>query len=328
MRTTDSHEVHPQLSEKDEITYLGRPKKPTAEASYALNLPFPIPLKEDHLEDEGACIKQFTIEATLVSSGRAVVIDPNHIALLRSRGFYGYVPDEEHGTLDQQNEHQSSCNRQLDTDEESLEEYDALEDSAASVASKCTEGKQLFLTDVEILFLFHGLGCLDIVLPDSEQPETDNDLTNPLRLWYYLCSSSRLPSPSVHPTQARTEIPQFIHLERDLLRRYAAYLYYRSRGWVVRPGLALGGVHFLLYAQGPAWRHATFGVVVDRAEMDGQQMTCAALAVHVRVVHSVGKRLILCRVSLPDVDSYKDRPWDAIREATVVVAEISFELRE
>ncbi|KER18073.1 hypothetical protein T265_16311, partial [Opisthorchis viverrini] len=110
-----------------------------------------------------------------------------------------------------------------------------------------------------------------------------------LRLWYYLCSGSRLPSPPVHPTQARTEIPQFSHLERDLLRRYAAYLYYRSRGWVVRPGLALGGVHFLLYAQGPAWRHAAFGVVVDRAEMDGQQLTCAALAVHVRVVHSVGK---------------------------------------
>ncbi|KER24420.1 hypothetical protein T265_14424, partial [Opisthorchis viverrini] len=29
-------------------------------------------------------------------------------------------------------------------------------------------------------------------------------------------------------------------------------------------------------------------------------------------------RLILCRVSLPDVDGYKDCPWDAIREATVV----------
>ncbi|GAA36928.2 tRNA-intron endonuclease [Clonorchis sinensis] len=259
-------------------------------------------------------MKQLTIQATLVSSGRAVVTDPNHIVLLRSRGFYGYVPDEEHGTLDQQNEHQ----RQLDTDEESLEECDTLEDSATPVTSKCTECKQLFLTDVEILFLFHGLGCLDIVLPDSEQSETDSDLTNPLRLWYYLCSVSRLPSPPVHPTQARTELPQFIHLERDLLRRYAAYLYYRSRGWVVRPGLALGGVHFLLYAQGPAWRHAAFGVVVDRAEMDGQQMTCAALAVHVRVVHSVGKRLILCRVSLPDVVNYKDCPWDAIREATVV----------
>ncbi|KER24419.1 hypothetical protein T265_07896 [Opisthorchis viverrini] len=29
-------------------------------------------------------------------------------------------------------------------------------------------------------------------------------------------------------------------------------------------------------------------------------------------------RLILCRVSLPGVDSYKDCPWDAIQEATVV----------
>ncbi|KER20741.1 hypothetical protein T265_15251, partial [Opisthorchis viverrini] len=119
-----------------------------------------------------------------------------------------------------------------------------------------------------------------------------------LRLWYYLCSGSRLPSPPVHPTQPRTEIPQFSHLECDLLRRYAAYLYYRSRGWVVRPGLALGGVHFLLYAQGPAWRHAAFGVVVDRAEMDGQQLTCAALAVHVRVVHSVGKGIAVYKRNL------------------------------
>lgn len=88
--------------------------------------------------------------------------------------------------------------------------------------------------------------------------------------------------------------------ELDLLRRYAAYVYYRAHGWIVRPGLALGGVHFLLYAQGPMHRHAAFAVLVDPAtDADSQaskQVTCGEMAAHVRVVHSVGKVSVINRL--------------------------------
>ncbi|KAF7233237.1 hypothetical protein EG68_05152, partial [Paragonimus skrjabini miyazakii] len=315
-----SKPVDRQISTEEDITLLGRPKL-SGSAEYVCGLPFPIPVRED------GNAPQPLIRAKLVSSARAVVTETSHIELLRNRGFYGYVPAEERGTLYGVAEPVSLCDNTDDEDDDICSERFYRNHSVLPLDPTQTtitvpgslEDRQLFLSDVEILFLFHGLGCLQIELPKRNNREAQNvPIPNPLRLWYYLCSCVPLAKPCIHPDQARSDNShQFREAELVLLRRYAAYVYYRSRGWIPRPGLAMGGVDFLLYSQGPAWRHAPFAVLVDR---DDRQplLSCADVATHTRVVHSVGKRLILCRVSLPLLEDCCPNPWDAIRKATVV----------
>uniref|UniRef100_A0A183AAH4 tRNA-intron lyase n=1 Tax=Echinostoma caproni TaxID=27848 RepID=A0A183AAH4_9TREM len=258
---------------------------------------FPIRLKEDEEHSSGFCpeIGNRLLEAQLVVSGRARVIKLDQISLLRNRGYYGYLPSEERLFV-----HQFDMDKMAaDTDDEEIGNQTEpfmmtmTEDRRESVTS---DGKsELFLTGEEILFLSHTLGCLDILLPPDPNASTPTDVTYPLRLWFYLCSGN-LSARALEPHVARTENEQFRSAEQDLLRRYAAYLYYRARGWIVRPGLALGGVHFLLYAQSPSHRHAAFAVLVDPAtapDTKGEQVTCAEMAAHVRVVHSVGKSAIM-----------------------------------
>lgn len=73
----------------------------------------------------------------------------------------------------------------------------------------------------------------------------------------------------------------------NFLLRYAAYVYYRSHGWIVRPSLSVGGVDFLLYADGPPWRHAAFAViVVPAAEC---RRSAQEFSAHLRVATSVSK---------------------------------------
>ncbi|KAA3672801.1 tRNA-splicing endonuclease subunit Sen2, partial [Paragonimus westermani] len=318
-----------QISTEEDITLLGR-RKLSGTAEYVSGLPFPIPVLED-----GDASRPL-IRAKLVSSARAVVTEPSHMELLRNRGFYGYVPAEDRSTLSGVAEPVSLCGNTDDEDDGSCTESFYQSHSAVpldpsqttATVPDSTDDRHLFLSDVEILFLFHGLGCLQIELPRRDDRQTQNvPIPNPLRLWYYLCSCVPLVEPCIHPDQARSDSShQFCEAELVLLRRYAAYVYYRSRGWIPRPGLAMGGVDFLLYAQGPVWRHAPFAVLVDCGDRQ-PLLTCADVATHMRVVHSVGKRLILCRVSLPSLEDYRTNPWDAVRKATVVVSTVQSDLR-
>ncbi|VDL94449.1 unnamed protein product [Schistocephalus solidus] len=85
----------------------------------------------------------------------------------------------------------------------------------------------------------------------------DTEVISPVRvLWDLLCAHSvqtigHAATPLISPASAC-----------PFSARYAAYVYYRSRGWIVRPALSLGAVDFLLYAQGPPWRHAAYAVLV------------------------------------------------------------------
>ncbi|TPP62034.1 tRNA-intron endonuclease [Fasciola gigantica] len=307
-------------------TFLGRPKLTSGVSTWTAPPTgplFPIHLKEDdnRLDCSTSGSTKCHFEAQLVSSSRARVTDPCHISVLRSRGCYGYLPSEERQLIGKADSEQIT----VDTDEEEEEnEFHGRYQSAtledAVEPQKNDEASELYLTDEEIMFLLHTLGCLKVTIPPGPDGDTPVVISNPHRLWFNLCSGELATQP-IEPHLARTTDSRFRLAEQDLLRRYAAYVYYRARGWVVRPGLALGGVHFLLYAQGPAHRHATFAVLVDPAtDPDPEatkQVTCSEMAAHVRVVHSVGKRLILCRVRLPSLDTYRDTPWDAIREATV-----------
>ncbi|CAH8654053.1 unnamed protein product [Dicrocoelium dendriticum] len=307
--------------------FLGRAKQTEASTDVGPYIPFPVPVLEDLLPidrdaEDKSLLSRPTIVAKLISSSRALVDDPKQATYLRNRGFYGYIPCEQFSKPAHAHESERSFSSEEESDEVMCggRSPDLGSNRPESTEKVTNEHVQMILTDVEILFLMHGLGCLQIVLPEQTFSADDDEkmiVNNSLRLWYYICSGASTSEPFLHPTQTRVTDPKFREMELDFLRRYAAYLYYRSRGWIVRPGLALGGMHFLLYANGPAWRHAAFGVVVDRTDNVSRQLTCASIAAHVRVAHSVGKRLILCRVSLPDLTDFESFPWNAVRQAKI-----------
>lgn len=69
----------------------------------------------------------------------------------------------------------------------------------------------LHLTFEETFFLLFGLGCLQIVHFDGSLLDINN-------AWLYFCKE-----------------------KPDFLQKYVVYHYYRSKGWVVKPGLKYGG---------------------------------------------------------------------------------------
>ncbi|KAM7533932.1 hypothetical protein Aperf_G00000106006 [Anoplocephala perfoliata] len=158
--------------------------------------------------------------------------------------------------------------------------------------------KVLFLFDAEMFFLHHRLGVLKVVIPKTivQNPE-EKTPTN--HLWDILTVTAN--QNSAHPL---TPFPI----------RYAAYVYYRSRGWIVRPSLTLGGVDFLLYAESPELRHAAYAVIVipDTANRSISDFTS-----HLRVASSVAKKLIITRISLPENEKIEGEPWDQIEDCSV-----------
>ncbi|XP_066587191.1 tRNA-splicing endonuclease subunit Sen2 [Prorops nasuta] len=95
----------------------------------------------------------------------------------------------------------------------------------------------LHLTSEESFFLLFGLGCLRIV-------NFDGSLLNINDTWHYFCK-----------------------IEENFIEKYVVYHYFRSKGWVVKPGLKYGG-DFLLYKQGPPFYHASYIVIIDTLDSD------------------------------------------------------------
>ncbi|KAJ1726242.1 tRNA splicing endonuclease subunit sen2, partial [Coemansia biformis] len=92
---------------------------------------------------------------------------------------------------------------------------------------------------------------------------------------------------------------------------YAAYYYYRAKGWVVRSGIKFG-TDFLLYGRGgPARSHSQYSVVVRRLSGDaddGEELpheqphlsrSWQYMAALSRVCTQTRKSLIMCSVRPP-----------------------------
>ncbi|BHF83504.1 tRNA-splicing endonuclease subunit Sen2 [Sparganum proliferum] len=222
----------------------------------------------------------------------AAVTSPEEIDVLRKYGFYGYAPGEERWQP---------------------ESLDAVDRKKPDV---------IYLFDAEIFFLLHSLDCLRVEIPRNLTPTQANQETSisPVRvLWDLLCTDSAstadqagltapLLSPSISPASAC-----------PFSARYAAYVYYRSRGWIVRPALSLGAVDYLLYAQGPPWRHAAYAVLV-LCDRTAESITTSSVTAHLRVISGVSKELILCWVrEEEEVDAalFVDRPWDMALKSSV-----------
>lgn len=69
----------------------------------------------------------------------------------------------------------------------------------------------LHLTFEETFFLLFGLGCLQVI-------HFDGSLLDINSAWLYFCKE-----------------------KPDFLQKYVVYHYYRSKGWVVKPGIKYGG---------------------------------------------------------------------------------------
>ncbi|PIA17989.1 tRNA-intron endonuclease catalytic domain-like protein [Coemansia reversa NRRL 1564] len=93
------------------------------------------------------------------------------------------------------------------------------------------------------------------------------------------------------------------HKSDDFDLKYAAYYYYRAKGWVVRSGLKFGS-DFLLYGKGgPARSHSQYSVVVRKLEQQQSEDTADLTESwqHMfglsRVCTQVRKSLIICYVN-------------------------------
>ncbi|XP_076160411.1 tRNA splicing endonuclease subunit 2 isoform X2 [Ptiloglossa arizonensis] len=95
----------------------------------------------------------------------------------------------------------------------------------------------LHLTFEETFFLLYGLGCLNVIDFDGNLLDIDS-------AWHLFCKA-----------------------DKNFVQKYVVYHYFRSKGWVVKPGLKYGG-DFLLYKQGPSYYHASYIVIVDVLEGD------------------------------------------------------------
>ncbi|XP_060812128.1 tRNA-splicing endonuclease subunit Sen2 [Bombus pascuorum] len=95
----------------------------------------------------------------------------------------------------------------------------------------------LHLTFEETFFLLYGLGCLNLIDFDGNLLDIDS-------AWHIFCKT-----------------------DKNFISKYVVYHYFRSKGWVVKPGLKYGG-DFLLYKQGPPFYHASYIVIIDTLDSD------------------------------------------------------------
>ncbi|KAK9883312.1 hypothetical protein WA026_001492 [Henosepilachna vigintioctopunctata] len=77
--------------------------------------------------------------------------------------------------------------------------------------------------------------------------------------------------------------------------KYVTYYHFRSKNWVVKPGIKFGG-DFLLYKEGPPFHHASYVVLIqeENKEID----TTSLMGLH-RMCETAGKELLICQIFWP-----------------------------
>ncbi|XP_026076531.1 tRNA-splicing endonuclease subunit Sen2 isoform X1 [Carassius auratus] len=90
----------------------------------------------------------------------------------------------------------------------------------------------------------------------------------------------------------------FRSLQPNFSSSYAAYHYFRSKGWVPKSGIKYG-TDLMLYRKGPPFYHASYSVVVDRCDESLRPFSWKSLASLSRITGNVSKELMLCLVITP-----------------------------
>ncbi|KAI5607599.1 tRNA-splicing endonuclease subunit Sen2, partial [Silurus asotus] len=130
----------------------------------------------------------------------------------------------------------------------------------------------LQLSYEEAFFLVYALGCLSVF--------HEGEALSILQLWRIFRSA-----------QPNFEIT------------YAAYHYFRSKGWVPKSGIKYG-TDLMLYRKGPPFYHASYSVAVERVDESFhgaalRPFTWRSLAALSRTTANVSKELMVCYVIVP-----------------------------
>ncbi|XP_028303583.1 tRNA-splicing endonuclease subunit Sen2 [Gouania willdenowi] len=227
------------------------------------------------------------LRAQLINK-HVLVRDPEHIRRIHSQGFFGK------GILSRSRPDFTGC-----SNHSSLQGGASVTSHTHDITAVCpqvssaplmTEYLQLSLE--ETFFLVYGLGCLSVY--QEQEP------LSVVQLWRRLCV-----------------------IGPDFISSYAAYHHLRSRGWVPKGGGAKYGADFMLYRKGPPFYHASYSVVVQRA--DGAFRDCSerhfswrSLAALSRIASSVSKELMLCYIIYPNNQSESElESPDCLRRLSV-----------
>ncbi|KAJ2608533.1 tRNA splicing endonuclease subunit sen2 [Coemansia sp. RSA 1804] len=128
------------------------------------------------------------------------------------------------------------------------------EQQAAALDDEASRMEPLQLSPYEALFL-SDIGCLEAT--DAGNSSVRYGYAD---LWHILAATAPCRGGEAD----------------DFALRYAAYYYYRAKGWVVRCGIKFGS-DFLLYAEGgPTKSHAPYSVIVRRLDSAAPTTTTTA----------------------------------------------------
>ncbi|XP_050295882.1 tRNA-splicing endonuclease subunit Sen2 [Anthonomus grandis grandis] len=117
----------------------------------------------------------------------------------------------------------------------------------------------------------------------------------------------------------------FLKVDPYFIQNYVVYYFYRSKNWVVKPGIKFGG-DFIIYQEGPAFYHATYIVIIQtmsdekhsQSLKDGFSSTTSLLGLN-RLCETAGKGLLFCNITWPEASeiSYTDLSNIKINEVFV-----------
>ncbi|KAF4340636.1 tRNA-splicing endonuclease beta chain [Fusarium beomiforme] len=169
--------------------------------------------------------------------------------------------------------------------------------------------EHLQLMPEEAFFLNFGLGALTVTDPSGAELSS-LDLLRLFRQYSYFPPRVEPQDPALQP-------------DDNFLIHYAVYHHFRSLGWVPRAGIKFG-VDWLLYAKGPVFDHAEFGLIVvpsysdhlwKEAGKQGPQKTWQWLHGIVRVLSHVMKSLVLVYVDVPPPAKFEKALDQGVAEA-------------
>ncbi|EGR49399.1 uncharacterized protein TRIREDRAFT_60255 [Trichoderma reesei QM6a] len=169
-----------------------------------------------------------------------------------------------------------------------------LPSASVPVSDPIINKEHLQLMPEEAFFLSFGLGVLEVTDPASGRVLSRQDLFRLFRQYSYFPPRNGPDEPDLEP-------------DDGFLLHYAVYHHFRSLGWVPRAGIKFG-VDWLLYARGPVFDHAEFGLIVIPSYSDewwkkqgkqGPRKPWSWLHSVVRVLSHVTKSLVLVYVDVP-----------------------------
>ncbi|XP_067622713.1 tRNA-splicing endonuclease subunit Sen2 [Eurosta solidaginis] len=93
---------------------------------------------------------------------------------------------------------------------------------------------------------------------------------------------------------------EFAHAAKSLYPNYlenlAAYMYLKSKGWIIKSGIKFGG-NFLIYKNGPRFNHASFIIIVFPTSKGQCNITTRDLKGMQRIAETSDKDILLLEIT-------------------------------